>query len=73
MDDGNLDRPFPSRFILHQASKRRSCASVSFERHSLIDISQEDGEKGQEHIWRWIWHVADAEVKFEGTAKVGCR
>ncbi|KIJ90771.1 hypothetical protein K443DRAFT_686517, partial [Laccaria amethystina LaAM-08-1] len=57
--------------------KRRSCASVSPERHSLIDISQEDGEKGQEHIWRWgscgSRHVADAKVKFEGTAKVGCR
>jgi hypothetical protein len=43
----------------------------------MIDISQEDGEKGQEHIWRWgscgSRHVADAKVNFEGTAKVGCR
>ena len=42
----------------------------------MIDISQEDGMKGQEDIWRWgavDRHVADTEVNFERTAKVGCR
>ena len=37
----------------------------------MIDISEEDSEEGQEHIW-WRGNCEMHAVKFEGTAKAGC-
>ena len=46
---------------------KKLCIRVVWKALPMIDISQEDGEKGQNYIWLWDRHV----VKFEGTAKVG--